>query len=60
MQVSFNGKGQKFLGIRLPGENDYSYGWIRIYCSEHNDTLKIIDYAYNNKEGGFISAGQIE
>jgi hypothetical protein len=56
----FNGKGEKYLGIRLNGETGYKYGWIKIYVSEHNDTLRIIDYAYNNIEGSFIRAGQKE
>lgn len=56
----FNGKGEKYLGIRLNGETDYKYGWIKIYVSEHNDTLRIIDYAYNNIEGSAIKAGQKE
>ncbi len=56
----FQGEGEKFLGIRLPGDNDYKYGWIRIYCSQHNDTLRIIDYAYNEVEGSRILAGEGE
>jgi hypothetical protein len=56
----FNGKGEKYLGIRLNGVSDYKYGWIKIYVSEHNDTLRIIDYAYNDNEGSFIKAGQKE
>jgi len=35
-------------------------GWIRIYCSQHNDTLRIIDYAYNNTANSLIHAGQKE
>lgn len=56
----FQGAGEKFLGIRFPGEKDHKYGWIRIYCSEHNDTLRIIDYAYNEVEGRRILAGERE
>ena len=56
----FQGAGEKFLGIRFPGEEGHKYGWIRIYCSQHNDTLRIIDYAYNEVEGSRIYAGQRE
>lgn len=56
----FQGKGQKFLGIRFLKDNKYKYGWILLYCSQHNDTLRIIEYAYNNITGGHIKAGQKE
>ncbi|HOZ30534.1 MAG TPA: hypothetical protein PLL66_06420 [Bacteroidales bacterium] len=56
----FNGKGEKYLAIRLNGENDFRYGWMRIYISEHNDTLRVIEYAYNKIEGSEIRAGQKE
>jgi hypothetical protein len=56
----FNGKGEKYLAIRLPGVDDYKYGWMKIWISEHNDTLKVIEYAYNNIEGSIIKAGQKE
>ena len=38
----------------------FNYGWIKIYLSEHNDTLKIIEYAYNQTLGNEIKAGQKE
>lgn len=56
----FNGKGEKYLGIRLIKGNSYNYGWIKVYCSEYNDTLKIIDYAYNKAQNTSIKAGQKE
>lgn len=56
----FQGKGEKYLGIRFLRENKYKYGWIKIYCSQHNDTLRIIDYAYNDIFGSHIKAGQKE
>ncbi len=56
----FNGHGEKYLAVRLNGENDFKYGWIKIYISEHNDTLKVIEYAYNKIEGSQIRAGQKE
>lgn len=56
----FQGKGERYLGIRLPIENDFKYGWIKINCSQHSDTLRIIDYAYNNIVNSKIKAGQKE
>jgi hypothetical protein len=54
----FQGKGEKYLGIRFPIGDQFKYGWIKIYCSQHNDTLRIIEYAYNNIENVEINAGQ--
>lgn len=56
----FNGHGEKYLAIRLNGESDFRYGWMKIYISEHNDTLRVIEYAYNKIEGSQIGAGQKE
>jgi len=56
----FQGRGERYLGIRFIIENDYKYGWIKLYCSTHNDTLRIIDFAYNDTENNLIKAGQIE
>lgn len=56
----FQGNGEKYLGFRFPRENSFKYGWIKIYCSQHNDTLRIIDYAYNDIENSQIKAGQKE
>lgn len=56
----FQGKVEKYLGIRLNNGNNFDYGWIKLYCSQHNDTLRIIEYAYNQNTGSFIKAGQKE
>ncbi|UCH13043.1 MAG: hypothetical protein JSV22_07975 [Bacteroidales bacterium] len=56
----FQGKGEKYLGIRFFKDYKYKYGWILLYCSQHNDTLRIIEYAYNNIAGSNIKAGQKE
>ena len=56
----FQGNGDKYLGIRFSISEKYKYGWIKLYCSQHNDTLRIIEYAYNNISGSNIYAGQIE
>ncbi|MCD4792493.1 MAG: hypothetical protein K8R54_04610 [Bacteroidales bacterium] len=56
----FQGNGEKYLGFRFTKNSNYNYGWIKIYCSQHNDTLRIIEFAYNNAEGNSINAGQKE
>ncbi len=56
----FQGQGEKYLGIRLLKEDRYQYGWIKIYCSQSNDTLRIIEYAYNEILDSPIKAGQKE
>jgi len=54
----FQGNGEKYLGFRFTNSKDFNYGWIKIYCSQHNDTLRIVEYAYNNISGSNIQAGQ--
>lgn len=56
----FQGQGEKYLGIRFLQDDNYKYGWIKIYCSQHNDTLRIIEYAYNDILDSHIKAGQKE
>jgi hypothetical protein len=56
----FQGNGEQYLGFRFMLSENYNYGWIKIYCSQHNDTLRIIDYAFNKISGGIIYAGQKE
>lgn len=57
---NFNGKGEKYLGFRIQEGNDYQYGWVKLYCSQHNDTLKIMDYAFNKTLNKKILAGQVD
>ncbi len=56
----FKGAGDKYLGFRLKNNNDYNYGWIKINCSAHNDSLSILQYAYNQNVNSKILAGQTE
>lgn len=56
----FQGQGEKYLGIRFLKDDNFKYGWIKIYCSQHNDTLRIIEYAYNEIINRKINAGQKE
>ena len=56
----FQGNGERYLGIRFPDGGKYKYGWVKLYCSMHNDTLRIIEYAYNDISENSIFAGQKE
>ena len=56
----FQGKGDRYLGIRFTGTEGINYGWLKLNCSQHNDTLRIIEYAYNLNYGQEIKAGQKE
>lgn len=57
---NFQGNGAKYLGVRLPTNDGFNYGWIKIYCSQHNDTLKIIDFGVNQTANQKIKAGQVK
>lgn len=54
----FQGK-TAYLGFRIPKKNNYNYGWVKIGCSAKNDTLTIIEYAYNTVSNSEIKAGEI-
>ncbi len=56
----FQGQGEKYLGFRFLTGSDFKYGWIKIYCSQHNDNLRILEYAYNDNLNSKIKAGQKE
>lgn len=56
----FQGQGEKYLGLRFLKDNNFKYGWIKLYCSQHNDTLRIIEFAYNDINNSQIKAGQKE
>ncbi len=51
----FKGNIENYLGLRWANN---TYGWIKIHCSAHNDTLRISEYGYNTSAGKFIKAGQ--
>jgi hypothetical protein len=56
----FQGQGDRYLAFRIPEAGDFQYGWIKLYCSQHSDTLRIIEFAYNTLPGGKIQSGQTE
>ena len=56
----FQGNGNRFLAYRFLNPDEYSYGWIKLYCSQHSDTLRIIEYGFNNNPGSRILSGQKE
>ena len=55
---NFNGKGDKYLGFRIPYNDNYHYGWIKLNCSQHNDTLTIYQFGYHKTVNRKIKAGQ--
>ena len=55
---NFNGKGDKYMGFRIPNNGKYNYGWIKLNCSQHNDTLTIYESGYNKTVNRKIKAGQ--
>lgn len=57
---NFNGKGEKFLGIKLRSGISEFIGWIKLDLSTDNDTLKIISFAYLTNNSLTILAGQTE
>ena len=59
----FTGQGIKYIGVAFRYKihtEICNWAWIKVYCSSNNDTLKIIDWAYNTKSGGIIKVGQKE
>lgn len=56
----FNGQGERYLAFRFLDANDYNYGWIKLYLSAQNDTLRIIEYAWNQTSNQEILAGQTQ
>jgi hypothetical protein len=54
----FQGRGDRYLAFRFNENNNYNYGWIKLYCSQHSDTLRVIEFAYNKTSGNSILAGQ--
>ena len=55
---NFNGKGDKYMGFRIPNNGKYNYGWIKLNCSQHNDTLTIYEFGYQKTVNRKIKAGQ--
>ena len=55
---NFNGKGDKYMGFRIPKNGNYHYGWIKLNCSQHNDTLTIYEFGYHKTVNRKIQAGQ--
>jgi hypothetical protein len=56
----FQGQGERYLAYRFYGEQGYQYGWIQLQCSQHSDTLNVIDYAFKTNTEPTILAGQTE
>lgn len=56
---NFKGAGDKYLGFRFPDGNDYHYGWVKLYVSTQNDTLRLYSYAWHKEAGAPIRTGQL-
>jgi hypothetical protein len=57
---NFQGNGDKYLAFRIPNGSDYNYGWVKLNCSAHNETLRIIAFGYNKTLNNQVLAGQID
>lgn len=57
---NFNGMGEKYLGVKLRSGTNELTAWVKIYCSQERDTLKIISYAYLTSVHYNLLAGQTD
>lgn len=55
---NFNGAGERYLGIRFIEPDGYHYGWVKLYVSKANDTLRIVSYGRHRELNEPIEAGQ--
>jgi hypothetical protein len=55
----FTGTGKRFLGFRFKNaENNFQYGWVKLYCNSSNTRLEVLSYAYSTVPNTPILAGQ--
>lgn len=54
----FNGRGDRYLGFRIPHSSGHHYGWIKLNVSTANDSLQIIEYGYEQTLDTEILAGE--
>lgn len=54
----FDGKGAKYLGLRLSKNNEYYYGWVKVDCSFNKDTLRIINCGIMDTPNQTIKTGE--
>lgn len=50
------GTDQQVFGFRIPVDEDYNYGWMRISVAADGSSITIHDYAYNTDLNGSIFA----
>ena len=55
---NFNGKRGQILRFSNTNNGNYNYGWIKLNCSQHNDTLTIYEFRYHKTLNRKIKAGQ--
>ena len=51
-------KGTNTWVFEIPSNGNYNYGWIKLNCSLHNDTLTIYEFGYHKTVNRKIKAGQ--
>ncbi len=56
---NFLGLNDKYLGLKLEVASQYYYGWVRVDVGSNADSLRVMDYAYENQAGKPILAGSI-
>jgi hypothetical protein len=48
---------QQLVAIQHCDEGKFYFGWLRLQFNRSNETVTLIDYAYNTTEGDYIIAG---
>ena len=56
---NFKGAGDKYLGFRFAVGNGHHYGWVKLYVSAQNDTLRLYSYAWHKVADAPILTGQL-
>lgn len=56
---NFKGAGDSYLGFRFADGNGHHYGWVKLYVSAQNDTLRLYSYAWHKTVDEPILTGQL-
>lgn len=56
---NFKGAGDKYLGFRFADGNGHHYGWVKLYVSAQNDTLRLYSFAWHKVVDEPILTGQL-
>ena len=55
---NFNGQGEKFIGVKFLIGTDIHYGWIRVNIPETDDSVTIVDWAYQKSTKVSLATGE--